>query len=112
MSLLSSVQTDAIVRKAGEYQGLLESVRQYILDHFGQNGLYAAYFLAAAVAALILYKLVKLSFDLLFFVGLPSAAVSFILSLFLPYSFFHLLPITSAVLMLGLIIKNVGLSKG
>lgn len=111
MSLLSSIKNDIIASQVSQHQEMLDPIRQFIVDQFGQNGLYAAYFLVAALVALVLYKLVKLSFDLIFFVVLPAAASAFILGLFLPYSFFYLLPVTAAVFTLGLILKNVGFAK-
>ena len=112
MSLLSSVQSGAVEKVIADQQQYLDPVRQFILDHFGQNGLYAAYALSAILAGLLLYKLVKFSFELIFLVAVPSTLAAFILSYFLPYNFLYLLPITTALLTLGLVIRVVGLSKG
>ena len=112
MSFLASIQSEIIGQKVAENRDLLDPLRQLILDNFGQNGLYVAYLLVAVIAGLIVYKLIKLSFDLIFFVALPSVVSAFILAIFLPYSFFYLLPITAALFTLGLVMKNVGFSKG
>ncbi len=112
MSLLSNLNSNVITEKVAEHQEMLDPLRQFIVDNFGQNGLYAVYFVLAAVAVLILYKLVKLSFDVVFFVALPASATAFILSLFLEYNFFYLLPVTAGLFTLGLVIKSVGTSKG
>lgn len=112
MSFLAHAQSQIITQQVNQHREMLDPLRQFIVDTFGQNGLYAAYLIAAVVVGLILYKLVKLSFDLLFFVALPSLVSAFILSLFLPYSFFYLLPVTAALFTLGLVMKNVGFSKG
>jgi hypothetical protein len=93
-------------------QAVLDPIRQWILDHFGQNGLYAAYLLAAAAIGLLLFKVVRFSFELVFFVALPSVIAAFVLTFFLPYSFFYLVPATTALFTLGLVLKNVGMSKG
>jgi hypothetical protein len=112
MSFLTNIQTGDIARAVTEHGQALDPIRQFIFDHFGQTGLYAAYMLVAAIILLLIYKLVKLSFELIFFIALPSVLASFILSFFLPYSFFYLLPVTVAVFTLGLVMKNVAFSKG
>ena len=65
MSLLANIQTGDVTRAISDNRELLDPVRQFILDNFGQNGLYAAYILAAAIVILLLYKLVKFSFELI-----------------------------------------------
>jgi|GEM_PF-995235 len=112
MSLISSLQSEGVTQAVSEGRALLDPLRQYILDNFGQNGLYAAYFLGVAIALILIYKLVKLSFDLLFFVVIPSAVSAYILSMFLPYNFFYLLPATTALFTLGLVLRAVSFSKG
>jgi len=109
MSLLANIQTGDVTRDNRE---LLDPVRQFILDNFGQNGLYAAYILAAAIVILLLYKLVKFSFELIFFIVLPSVISAFVLTFFLPYNFLYLLPATAALFTMGLVLKTIGLSKG
>ncbi len=112
MSFLTNIQTGDIARAVSEHGQALDPIRQFIFDHFGQTGLYAAYMLAAAIILLVIYKLVKLSFELLFFIALPSVLAAFVLTFFLPFSFFYLLPATVAVFTLGLVMKNVAFSKG
>jgi hypothetical protein len=99
-------------RMVADHQQVIDPIRQFIVGHFGQNGLYAAYLLVAAVGALVAYKLIKLSFDLILFVVLPSVIAAFGLTFVLPYSFFYLLPATTALFTLGLVLKSVALSKG
>ncbi len=112
MSFLAKIQTGDITRAISENQELLDPVRQFILDNFGQNGLYAAYLVAIAIVIVLLYKLVKFSFELIFFIVLPSVISAFILTFFLPYNFFYLLPATAALFTMGLVLKTVGFSKG
>ena len=112
MSLLTGIQSSDIAKAVADHQQALDPIRGFIVDHFGQTGLYAAYILAAAIVLLLVYKLVKLSFDLIFFVALPSVLAAFVLTFFLPYSFFYLLPATVAVFTLGLVMKSVAFSKG
>jgi hypothetical protein len=112
MSFLAKIQTGDVAQAISENQELLDPVRQFILDNFGQNGLYAAYLVAIAIVIVLLYKLVKFSFELIFFIALPSVISAFVLTFFLPYNFFYLLPVTAALFTLGLVLKTVGLSKG
>lgn len=112
MNFLTSIQTGEIAKAVSKHGQALDPIRQFIVDHFGQAGLYAAYMLAAALLLLLVYKLVKMSFELVFFVALPSLLAAFVLTFFLPYSFFYLLPATVAVFTLGLVMKSVAFSKG
>ena len=112
MSILASMQTGNISRAVAEQTQALDPIRQFILDHFGQNGLYVAYLLAAALAALVIYKVIKLSFELLLLVILPSVIAAFVLTYVLPYSFYYLLPATAAVFTLGLVVRHVAFAKG
>ncbi|MCP4565961.1 MAG: hypothetical protein GY841_00100 [FCB group bacterium] len=112
MSFLPNVQAGEITRALAENQQVLDPIRQLIFDNFGQNGLYAAYLLVAAIGALIVFKLIKTCFEIIFFVALPSVLSAFVLTFFLPYSFFYLLPATTALFTLGLVLRTVTFSKG
>lgn len=112
MSFLGSITESTVSQTVAEGQRYLDPVRQFIFDNFGQNGVYAAYLLAGAIVALIIYKLIKLGFDVVFFVALPAVLAAFVLTFFLPYGFIYLLPATTALFTLGLVMKNVGFSKG
>ena len=112
MSLLAQIQTAEISRTINENQGLFEQARQFIVDNFGQNGLYAAYLLLAAIAVLVIYKLIKLGFEIVFFIVLPALISAFVLTFVLPYSFYYLLPATALLFTLGLILRTVAFSKG
>lgn len=112
MNFMANIQGGEIARTVSEHQQMLDPVRQFIFDHCGQTGLYAAYLLAGAVVLLLLYRLVKFSFELIFFVVLPSLLAAFVLTFFLPYSFYYLLPATVALFTLGLVLRSVAFSKG
>lgn len=101
-----------ISRTISENQGLIDQARRLIVDHFGQNGLYAAYLLGAAIVVLIFYKLIKLSFEIIFFVALPSVISAFVLTFVLPYTFFYLLPATAGLFTMGLVLRTIGLARG
>jgi hypothetical protein len=112
MDLMASFQTVEIARTVAEHQQALDPIRQYIFDNFGQTGLYAAYLLLGAAVLLLAYKLIKFSFELIFFVALPSVLAAFVLTFFLPYSFVYILPATVALFTLGLVLRSVAFSKG
>jgi len=112
MDLLANIKVGDITRTLAEQQQALDPVRQLILDHFGQAGLYAAYLLVAAIVLLLAYKLVKFSFQLVFLVALPAALAAFIGTFFLPYSFVYMLPPTVALFTMGLVLRSVAFSKG
>jgi len=112
MSILANMNTGEIARTVTEHRAVLDPIRQFIFDNFGQTGLYAAYLLAAAIVLLLAYKLIRFSFHLVFFVALPSVLAAFILTFFLPYSFVYMLPATVAVFTLGLVLRSVAFSKG
>lgn len=112
MSFLANIQSGEIARTVAEQQQVLDPIRQYIFNQFGQAGLYAAYLLVGAAILLLVYKLVKFSFELVFFVALPSVLAAFVLTFFLSYSFVYMLPATVAVFTLGLVLRSVAFSKG
>jgi len=94
--LLSQFQqvADKASVSAREYGGVMAQVQQYIVENFGQGGLYASYISLAAISLLIFWKVVKLSFAALKYMVLPAVAIAFVGSFFLPYTFSTLLPVT------------------
>ena len=105
LTQLQSLADDASV-KADEYSGVIGSIQQLIVEHFGQNGLYAAYIALAALILFVVSKLAKLTFSTLKFLILPSLALAFAGSFFVPYSFLALLPVTVAVCSLFLLFRG------
>ncbi|MEW6051292.1 MAG: hypothetical protein AB1644_09575 [Candidatus Zixiibacteriota bacterium] len=99
----------AIVRSIFEFAeqnvGALESARDYILQRFGQNGLYAAYVVLGVLGAVILYRLVKISLLAIKYLVVPSVVLALLASFVLPYSFSTILPITVTLCSLMLLVK-------
>ncbi|MFQ5453839.1 MAG: hypothetical protein ACE5D6_06595 [Candidatus Zixiibacteriota bacterium] len=93
-------------KKADEYTGIIGSVQNIIIENFGMNGLYAAYLVLAAVILLIVSKLAKLSFSAVKYLIIPSLALAFLGTFFVPYSFVALLPVTVTVCSLFLLFKG------
>lgn len=97
---------DTATVKAGEFGSVLQSIQGFILEHFGQNGLYASYIVVAAIGLFLLSLIARLAFSTLKYLVVPSIALAFAGSFFAPYSFATLLPVTVTVCSLFLIFKG------
>ena len=105
LSQAKQIADDAAVR-AEEYSGLLGQARGYILDHFGQTGLYAAYITIAVLVIFVISRIAKLTFSAVKYLVIPAIALAFIASIFLPYSFAVTLPVSVTVCSLILLFKG------
>ena len=92
--------------KAHEYSGILGSAKGFIISHFGQNGLYAAYIGAAVIVLFLVSRLTKLTFSAIKYLVIPAVALAFLASLFLPFSFAAALPISVTVCSLFLLFRG------
>jgi len=92
--------------KAEEYSGLFESIRAFILDNFGQNGLIASYIAVTAFVLFIVSRIAKITFSTIKYLVLPGVALAFAASFFVPYSFFALLPVTVTLSSLFLLFRG------
>ena len=97
---------DSATLKADEYSSIIQSAQGFILEHFGQNGLYAAYIVIGALGLFLLSLVARLTFSTLKYLVVPSVALAFAGSIFAPYSFAALLPVTVSVCSLFLIFKG------
>jgi hypothetical protein len=86
--------------------GFITAGRQFIQSRFGIPGLIAAAILLLSVIAILTMKIVKISFDILRYVVVPSVAITFVATYFLPYSFTYILPVTVAFFSIVLIVKS------
>ncbi len=89
-----------------EPSGLIDVARHFIEERFGTAGIIAAALLLVSIVGLILGKVTKLSFNLVRFVVIPSVAITFIATYFLPYSFVYILPVTVAFFSVVLMVKG------
>ena len=107
-NLLSKINqiSESAAAKADEYSGILGSIKGFIVDNFGQNGLIAAYIALAAFAVFIISRIGKITFSTLKYMVLPAVALAFIGSFFVPYSFFALLPVTVTASSLFLLFRG------
>lgn len=94
--LISQVKqlSESAAGKADQYSGVFESARSFIVDNFGETGLVAAYIAIAAFALFIVSRLAKITFSTIKYLVLPAVALAFLISFFVPYSFYALLPVT------------------
>ncbi|RKX31113.1 MAG: hypothetical protein DRP46_04045 [Candidatus Zixiibacteriota bacterium] len=95
-----------IMTQFNDPSGLFVTAKGFIQDRFGTPGLIAAAILLVSVMGLVLSKAVKMSFDIVRFVVVPSVAVTFIGTYFLPFSFVYIFPVTVAFFSIILIIKG------
>ena len=92
--------------QVSEPSGLIDVGRQFIEEKFGTAGLIAAALLLVSIVGLLLSKITKLSFNLVRFVVIPSVAITFVATYFLPYSFVYILPVTVAFFSVVLMVKG------
>lgn len=95
-----------ISKSSDDAGAVLSITRDWILQHFGTNGLYAAYLVGLALAVFVLSKLIKITFATIKYLVLPGLGLALIGSFVLPYSFFFLLPITVTGCSLLLLFKG------
>jgi len=106
--LLTQVKqvAEGAARQVDEYSGVIGSIQALIVEHFGQNGLYAAYIMAGAFLLFVIAKLARITFSTLKFLIVPAVALAFLASFFVPYSFVALLPVTVTSCSLFLLFKG------
>lgn len=95
----TGVDTSALV-------SVIQGATEFILNQFGESGVYAAYIALAAITILALGKLLKFSFSILKFVALPSVALAFVASIFLPQNFMYFLPVTVSLSSVFLLFRS------
>ena len=97
---------DQASAKADQYGGPVSQAKHWIVATFGQNGLYAAYIILAALIVFVISKLVGLTFSAIKFMVIPAVVLAFLVSIFLPYSFFVALPVTATACSLFMLFKG------
>lgn len=97
---------DQAIEAAKSVLSAAGTLQQWILDQFGQNGLYAAYFVGLVLGVFLTIQIVRITFATLKYLVLPGVGLALIGSLILPYSFFFLLPITMSACSLILLFKG------
>ncbi len=106
--LLNQVKqvADRATTTVEEYSGALGSVKSFIVEHFGQHGLIAAYLVVTVIILLVVSKLAKITFSTLKYLVIPAVGLAFLTTLFLPYSFVAVLPVTVTLCSLFLLFRG------
>ena len=84
---------------------LLGTGVRLIQSHFGTPGVIAAAILGLSVVGIIAAKLLRIAFDILRYVVVPAAGITFIATLFLPFSYVTILPAAVALFSIILILR-------
>lgn len=108
ITLLSQAQelSGKVSEKFDEYSGAFGSVKGLIIEHFGQNGLIAAYIVVAVLILVIVSRFAKITFATIKYLIIPAIALAALGTFVLPYSFFMMLPVTVTACSLILLFKG------
>ncbi len=108
--LLSLETLQALLAKvtdgAGNLSATISLAKTYIREHFGANGLLAAYGATAVFALLLLYQLMRITWMAIKYVAIPSIALAYLASFVMPYPFASVLPVTVALCSLVMLFKG------
>lgn len=102
---LSSL-VDQASSKAEEYSGMFGSFQELIVEHFGENGLIAAYIALAAIGLFIISRVAKIGFSAVKYFIVPAVGLAAVVSFVTPYSFDVTLPVTVTLCSLVLLFKG------
>lgn len=107
-TLLSQAQelSGKVSERLDEYSGVFGSIKGLIVEHFGQNGLIAAYIVVAVLILVLVSRLVKITFATIKYLVIPAVALAALGTFVLPYSFFLLLPVTVTACSLILLFRG------
>lgn len=97
---------DAAASRADEYSGVFASTRVYIVEHFGDNGLIAAYIAAAAVILVLVSRLAKITFSTIKYLIIPAVGLAFVATYFVSEPLYAILPVTVTAGALLLLLKG------
>ncbi len=89
-----------------QYVDSFRAGQAWVLEHFGQNGLYAAYLVGGVLAIYIISKIIKITFAAVKYLLVPGVGLALIGSFVSPYPFMFLLPITLTGCSLLLLFKG------
>jgi hypothetical protein len=82
------------------------SVHGGLVSGLGMTGALALYLTLGILAVLVLWRMVKLTFDVIRCVAIPALAVAFVGAWLMPFSFYHILPVTAALFSGILLLKG------
>jgi hypothetical protein len=85
--------------------GPILELKNWILLHFGSNGLIAALIISGVLLFYLIIQIVRLAIATLKYLVLPAIALAFLATLILPVSFYAALPVTAVLCSIFLIFK-------
>jgi hypothetical protein len=91
---------------AGGLTEKVASLHGELVAGLGMTGALAVYLTLGILAVLVLWRMVKLSFDVIRCVAIPALVVAFIGAWLMPFSFYHILPVTAALFSGILLLKG------
>lgn len=94
---LKSQLTQMLLEIPGRLSETVVEFHGYLTAEYGPITAWAVYLAVAALAVLVLWRLVKLSFDIVRCVAIPSMAVALIGAWLSPLSFMHIFPVAAAL---------------
>ncbi len=86
--------------------GSLMSIHQTLVAECGLVVTLALYLAVGAVAVMLIWRVVKFSFDVVRCVALPATAVALLGAWLLPFPFLHIFPVAAAVFAVLLLIRG------
>lgn len=90
-----------LTQLAGDVPGRLSETavafHGYLTAQYGPVTAWAVYLAVAALTVLVLWRLVKFSFDVVRCVAIPATAVALVGAWLSPLSFMHILPVAAAL---------------
>lgn len=101
----SSIIDKATAMFSGAFQAVL-SIKELIVQNFGETGWTAACIIMAALLVTALSRLIKLSFGAITYLAIPAIALAFLGTFVLPISFATLLPVTATACCLLFLFKG------
>lgn len=72
----------------------------------GMKGTLALYLTVGTLAVLVVWRMVKLSFDIVRCVAIPAVLLAFVGAWLMPISFYHILPVSTALFSGILLLKG------
>lgn len=92
--------------EAEQYSGTLASAKAFIVEHFGQNGLLAAYVVIGVIILLVVAKLAKTALSTVKYLVIPAFALALLAMYLVGWSFYTALPVTVTACALLLLFKG------
>lgn len=98
--------SDWISLNAATWSGPILELKNWIVEHFGTNGLIAAAVVSGVLVLFLLMQLVRLAIATVKYLVVPAIVLAFLAALLLPVSFTAALPVTVTICSIFLLFKG------